>query len=69
MNRPVRVSEKQVCEELIWDLLCYEMCCGRLSPESKSLLQRHLMQCPRCHGKVQGFIQMLRDATMVRNYG
>jgi hypothetical protein len=51
------------------DFYCYEMFCGRLSRESKSLLQRHLSQCPGCHRRIRRFIQTVQDVTVVRNYG
>ena len=65
----MQISEKQICEELLWDLICYEFCCGRLSPEAKHLLDRHLTECPECHRRIRGFTQMVQNSAIVRNYG
>jgi hypothetical protein len=65
----MRVSAKQVCEELLWDLICYEMCRGRLSPEMKYLLDIHLGECSDCRHRIRDFMGMLQDPAIVRNFG
>lgn len=63
------VSEKQMCDELLWGLLCYEICCGRLSPEMRCLLDDHMKQCPSCRKRIEGFFQMLYRTEVARNSG
>ena len=63
------VSDSQVCEELLRDIICYEMCRGHLSSEVQYLLQRHLTQCPECRRRMRGFMTLVQDVTAIRNYG
>lgn len=69
MGDLMRVSDKQVCEELLCDLICYEMRCNRLSPEMKYLLEMHVEQCPNCRKRIMAFFQMVDHSTLVRNFG
>ena len=65
----MRVADKQVCEELLWDLIYYEMRRGRLSPEMKYLLDAHLGECSACRHRMSDFMRLLQGATVVRNFG
>jgi hypothetical protein len=69
MEAHMDISDKKVCEELLWDLVCYEMFCGRLSPEMKHLLEMHLEQCLHCRHKIHAFMHMLQAPAIVRNFG
>jgi hypothetical protein len=65
----MRAADKQLCEELLWDLICYEMCRGRLSPEMQHLLDLHLGECSACRHRIRDFMRMLQESTVVRNFG
>ncbi len=65
----MRISEKQVCEELLWDLICYEMRRGTLSPEMKHLLDLHTGECSTCRHRIRDFMRMLQETAVVRNFG
>jgi hypothetical protein len=58
----MRIAHKRVCEELLWDLICYEMHRGTLSPEMKYLLDIHLAECPMCRHRIRGFKRMLQGS-------
>jgi len=62
-------SHEKVCEELLLNFICYELCCGRLSPEVKYLLEKHMEECQSCRDRILGFQRMLRDPVFVRNFG
>jgi hypothetical protein len=62
-------SHKTVCEELLLDLICYEMCCGRLSPEMEYLFEKHLEECQSCRAKTLGFRHMVEGDNIIRNFG
>jgi hypothetical protein len=57
------------CDVLLLDLICYELSCGRLSPEMKYLLERHMEQCPNCRSRIYGFLNLLEEDKVVRNFG
>jgi DNA-directed RNA polymerase subunit RPC12/RpoP len=65
----MELSHTAVCKELLLDLLCYEMHCGRLSPEMEYLLKMHLEECQHCRHRVFAFQKMLREPVVERNYG
>jgi len=65
----MELSRREVCEELLLDLICYEMFCGRLSPEMEHLLGIHLEQCPSCRHKIRAFQRMLDEPMIMRNFG
>jgi hypothetical protein len=60
---------EDACDVLLLDLICYELSCGRLSPEMKYLLERHMEQCPNCRRRINGFMDMLQEDKVVRNFG
>ena len=62
-------SHGTTCGKLLLDIIYYERSCGRLSPEMEYLFEQHLTKCPSCRHRFLGFKRMLREATMVRNYG
>jgi hypothetical protein len=47
------------CTETLLDLLCYEVCRGKLSPEMEELFSNHLAECPRCRSRVSGYMEVL----------
>jgi hypothetical protein len=63
------VSAKEACEQLLWDLICYEMCRGRLSPEMQYLLDLHLGECSTCRHRIRDFKRMLEGSMIERNFG
>jgi hypothetical protein len=68
MNIQEHTSE-HICMALLLDLICYELCCGRLSPEMKYLLERHIEECPDCRNRLYGFLEILGKDRIIRNYG
>jgi len=62
-------SKKHACEELLLDLIFYEIYCRRLSPEMEYLLERHLELCPTCRDRIIGFKSLLPNNEIVRNFG
>ena len=65
----MRSSENQACEELLWDLIFYEIQCRRLSPEMEYLLERHLNLCPNCRDRIHRFQSLLQNNEIIRNFG
>ena len=57
------------CEVLFLDVICYELSCGRLSPEMEYLFEKHLEDCPECQKKVAAFNSILKEETAMRNFG
>ena len=68
-GKRMRACEKRDCEELLCDLICYEMRCGRLSPEMQYMLEEHLVQCPNCRNRMVTFSRMVDLAALARNFG
>lgn len=62
-------KNNNACDVLLLDLIFYELSCGRLSPEMKYLLERHLEQCPNCRRRIHEFQSILEDDKIVRNFG
>jgi hypothetical protein len=58
-----------VCEDLLLDLIGYELCCGRLSPEMKYLLEMHLEQCASCRRRILSYLNLLSEDKAMRNFG
>ncbi len=65
----MRSSEKQACQELLWNLIFYEIYRKRLSPEMEYLLEKHLERCPICRDRILGFQSLLQNNEIVRNFG
>jgi DNA-directed RNA polymerase subunit RPC12/RpoP len=57
------------CRDLLLNVICHEMFCGRLSPEMEYLFQRHLKQCPGCRHRILALQRMLGEPTAMRNFG
>ena len=55
----MNVEDLRDCTETLLDLLCYEVCRGKLSPEMEEVFSSHLAECPRCRSKVFGFMEIL----------
>ncbi len=55
------LHEEPDCNQILIDLLCYEMCGGRLSPEMEYILRSHLDECPSCLKKVLNFKETLTE--------
>jgi hypothetical protein len=55
------------CAEILLDLICYEICRDKLSPETEALLANHLIECAVCREKVRNFKQLLAEKPTVRN--
>jgi hypothetical protein len=51
------------CLDTLIDLLCYEMSCGRLSPETEALLDGHLEHCAGCRKRVYDFLALIDGAS------
>jgi hypothetical protein len=62
-------SNKAICQDLLLDLICYEIRSRRLSPEMEYILEKHLEQCTSCRCKIHGFQRTIQDARIVRNFG
>jgi len=63
------VGIESECAETLTDLLCYEICSGRLSPEMEAMLAQHLEHCSTCRKRFQSFIEVTEENHNVRNYG
>jgi hypothetical protein len=63
------VSRKKICEELLWDLIHYELYSGRIGLETKHMLQMHLEQCPDCRKRMGDFFQLVGTSAVERNFG
>ena len=50
------------CVGILLDLICYEMHCGRLSPEMKLMLEGHLATCPSCRKGIRDLTRLLSHA-------
>jgi len=59
------LHKEQDCHQILIDLLCYEKCGGRLSPEMERLLQSHVDECPSCMRKVLNFMETLTEEETV----
>jgi hypothetical protein len=55
------------CIGILLDLICYEMHCGRLSPEMKLMLENHLATCPSCRKGIRDFMQILAHASSLKD--
>ena len=55
------------CVDVLLDLICYEMKCGRLSPEMKPVLEDHIAKCPSCRKGIHDFMQMLTAALSLQD--
>lgn len=53
------IDEQEACIDMLIDLLCYEMSCGRLSPEMKDLLACHLANCTACRRRAHNFLELI----------
>jgi hypothetical protein len=60
------IDEPKDCLDTLIDLLCYEMSCGRLSPEMEALLALHLERCTACKRRVSNFLELIEDASSSR---
>lgn len=56
------IDEQEDCLDTLIDLLCYEMSCGRLSPEMEDLLACHLAICTACRRRVCNFLEQIERA-------
>ena len=56
------IDEQEACIDTLIDLLCYEMSCGRLSPEMEALLALHLEDCTACRRRVRDFLELIESA-------
>lgn len=56
-------DQQEDCLDTLIDLLCYEMSCGRLSPEMEALLALHLEDCTACRRRVRDFLELIEDAS------
>ena len=57
------------CKELLLDLISYERCRGRMSPEMEYLLERHLERCRSCRRDIRSFRSLLQHNDAVANFG
>jgi anti-sigma factor RsiW len=65
----MQISDEMLCKELLLDIIHYEMRRGNLSPEMRSLFERHLKECPSCRRSILGFQNDLHGTEVVRNFG
>ena len=65
----MELHSEAFCEVLLLDVICYELSCGRLSPEMEYLFEKHLEVCPDCQKKVAAFNSVLKEDRTVRNFG
>jgi hypothetical protein len=65
----MELSDKTFCEEILLDVICYEICRGHLSPEMEFIFEEHLERCPNCRHKILAFLRILREEKFVRNFG
>lgn len=49
------------CEELLLDIIYYEIYRGCLSSEMRYIFQKHLEQCPNCRDRYLAFMHILQD--------
>jgi hypothetical protein len=57
------------CEELLLDIIYYEILRGHLSPEMKYIFKRHLKQCSKCRHRYFALLCILKEESIVRNFG
>jgi hypothetical protein len=50
------IGEDGNCLDTLVDILCYEMICGTLSPETKALFAEHLEICAACRKRFSDFL-------------
>jgi hypothetical protein len=65
----MEVHNGAYCDVLFLDVICYELNCGRLSPEMEYIFEKHLEVCPDCRKKVAALNYIMREAKPVRNFG
>ena len=65
----MELLDRMGCKELLSDVVCYEICCGRLSPEMEYLIEEHLEKCPSCRNRAFNFRHLLRDEVTSGNFG
>jgi hypothetical protein len=66
----MKIGAELECAETLADLLCYELCSGKLSPEMEAALGNHLEHCPSCRRRFQAFIALIKvEDHNFRNYG
>ncbi len=63
------LHERTLCEEVLLDLVCYEIYRGHLSPEMEHLFDGHVEKCPSCRDRVRVFRWILGEGKMQRNLG
>lgn len=63
------VSTDHQCTETLLDLLYYEGKSGRLGPETRHLLDRHILECLACRRKVDQFEQNATESHLCQHYG
>jgi hypothetical protein len=56
------------CNEMLIDLVCYELQLRRLSPEMERLFDVHLEQCSACRHHVRSFQSTIAIADGQRNF-
>jgi hypothetical protein len=49
------------CVSKLMDILSYEVCTGRMSPEMWDILEKHLGTCPCCQQRFTSFLEILED--------
>ena len=65
----MEIPDREFCEELLLDIIGYEICCGRLSSEMRYLFQRHLEQCGKCQHSYLKFLHAIQGDRVARSYG
>lgn len=62
-------NKSAFCEDILLDVICYEIYRNRLSPEMKFVFEKHLEKCPECRRRIFSFLRILQEEKVVRNYG
>lgn len=57
------------CNEMLLDLVCYELHRRRLSPEMKTIFDGHLERCPACRARVHSFQKTVAETCRQQNFG
>ena len=65
----MELPDRTFCEELLLDIIYYEIYCGHLSSEMRYLFKKHLEQCPSCRHRYLAFLHILQEHQVVRNFG
>jgi hypothetical protein len=63
------LHEASECNEMLIDLVCYEIQLRRLSPEMERMFEGHLEHCQYCRHRVHNFQATLAEARSQRNFG